>query len=131
MPLSRSDRIQSALWRLRWGGTLIGDQQREKVTDYLSLAHSEGFIDREDFDRRTDLALSARYDYELEWAKDELPTDIRPRPKPTPPFNPNTDLIDYDDGPGWWLFAMPIVAGLCLIGWMVFALVQITSLPHG
>lgn len=128
MPLSRSDRIQSALWRLRWGGTRIGDQQRDKVTDYLSLALSEGFIDREDFEKRVDLALSARYDYELEWAKEELPTNIQPRR--APPYNPNTDLIGYDDGPNW-IYALPIIGVLCLIGFVVYVFVTLASMPNG
>lgn len=129
MPLSRSDKIQSALWRMRWGGTRIGDQQRDKVTEYLSLAHSEGFIDRDDFEKRVDLALSARYDYELEWAKEELPADIRPRPKPTPPYRPNTDLIGHDEGWWSWLLLIPIGGAALIIGWLAFVVyvVETTS----
>jgi hypothetical protein len=84
MPLSKFDQAASLWHRVRWPShtILVGDQEREKVTDFLALAMSEGYITREEHDKRVDLALTAKYEHELDWAKDELPFHITPRPKP-------------------------------------------------
>jgi hypothetical protein len=87
MALSKIDRAWSAYYQLRYPRDvqLAGDQERERTTDYLALAHSQGYIDSEQFTKRVDLALGARYRHELAWAEDGLPAGIKPQPKPQPP----------------------------------------------
>lgn len=86
-------KIVNDLHSLRNGTIRIGDARREEVTDLLSRAYEQGFIDRDEHDKRLDIVMEAKYEHQLWWADEDLVNVVKPR---LPAYNPNIALIDDD-----------------------------------
>jgi hypothetical protein len=95
-----------------------GDADRERHTEWVSLAYEKGYLTLEELHERTDQVLAARYMGDLSAPVRELPTlaELRPKPKPVPTAQVSRDTSPVDLG---------FILGTAVVGTMITILILV------
>jgi len=131
-------RILDGWYLLRHGGTRIGDARRDEVAAHLATGRALGFFTEPEFEHLTEIALSARYEHELDWVTGELESVPKQLPHTVPAAEYQAHLKDkayWDEvhaaarnpNPDWWYWLPPIA--VCLF-FVVIVFLEATGVIH-
>jgi hypothetical protein len=98
----------------------IGDAERDAVVQLLGAAFAEGYLDRSELEARTDRALTATTDGELEVLRRDLPVRLQPAAAIAPPVGADVARRAARTHLAFYLAGVALMIGIWLVTAVLF-----------